>query len=108
MKRSWGHYWVLFDRARFKVKLLRFKEFGELSKQYHRKRHELWLFLSGQGRLTIDGEDYNKDENYNGLWFNIPPFAIHKYFAWKPSWIIEIQYGEECDEKDIVRLDEDI
>lgn len=104
MKRYWGHYWVIFDRAHFKVKLLRFKAGGELSRQYHNKRNELWLFLSGQGRLTIGSEIYNKDENYSGLWFNIPIGAIHKFIAWKTSWVLEVQYGEICTEEDIVRI----
>jgi hypothetical protein len=88
VKRQWGYYLTILDRARFKVKLLRFKSGGKLSKQYHRKRNELWLFLNGK---------------HSGTWRYFPAGALHTYHALKPVYVLEIQYGLECREDDIIR-----
>ena len=89
VKRKWGHYLTILDRARFKVKILRFKTGGKLSKQYHRKRNELWLFLSGV---------------HTGTYRYFPAGTLHTYRALKITYVLEIQYGEYCKESDIVRV----
>ena len=89
VKRSWGFYITLLDRERFKVKLLRFKKGGELSKQFHNERNELWCFLSGY------------DE---GTWKIYEARKLHTYAAKEKTWILEIQFGTRCAEDDIVRL----
>lgn len=87
--RKWGWYFVLLNRERFKVKILRFKSGGKLSKQYHRKRNELWLFLNGK---------------HSGTWRYFPAGAVHTYYAAKATYVLEIQYGECCVEEDIIRV----
>lgn len=89
VRRKWGHYFTILDYAHFKVKLLRFKAGRKLSKQYHRKRNELWLFLNGA---------------HTGTYRYFPAGTLHTYYAAKTTWILEIQYGEYCDEGDIVRV----
>lgn len=89
VRRSWGFYITLIDRWQFKVKLLRFKKGGKLSKQYHTHRAELWLFLSGRNA---------------GNWAHIEREEIHTYYATIKTWVLEIQYGEKCEEEDIVRV----
>ncbi len=105
VRRKWGFYITLLDRKHFKVKLLRFHTLGKLSYQWHKYRNELWLFLKGQGQLTINDEVVmNKDEDYNGRFFLIEQVMKHTFEAWKPTWILEIQFGSKCVEEDIVRL----
>ena len=79
---------VLLDRKHFKVKLLRFSGKQRMSRQYHRLRNELWLFLSG---------------NRSGQWKMNEKFKNHTYTGGK-AYAIEVQYGEKCEESDIVRL----
>jgi hypothetical protein len=89
VRRKWGIYITLLDRKHFKVKLLRFKKGGQLSTQYHHLRSELWCFLTGECA---------------GDYMRIDQEAIHTWYARKPAWVLEIQYGEKCIEEDIVRL----
>lgn len=86
VRRKWGWYLTLLDRKHFKVKLLRFKRGGNLSLQYHNHRKELWLFLG------------------NGEYSEIPEQTLHTHYALKPTYVLEIQYGEKCEEADIVRI----
>lgn len=88
-KRKWGLYFTFIDRKHFKVKILWFHKGGRLSNQYHNLRNELWLFLSGED---------------SGLWKYIACRELHTYHAEKPALILEIQYGEKCEESDIVRI----
>lgn len=105
VKRKWGYYLTLLDRKHFKVKLLRFKTLGKLSTQWHKHRNEMWLFLGGQGQLVIDDKVImNEDESYNGRYYLIKRGYAHTFEAWKPTWVLEIQYGDKCDEGDIVRI----
>jgi mannose-6-phosphate isomerase-like protein (cupin superfamily) len=104
VKRNWGHYLTILDRKHFKVKLLRFKEFGRLSRQFHTKRNELWLFLSGKGAFYKDGKMRSEDRSLNGDWHLYNKRDIHEFEAFKPTWVLEIQFGEDCIEEDIIRL----
>jgi len=103
MKRAWGHYFVIFDRPRFKVKLLRFKYAGKLSLQYHNQRNELWCFLSGGGHFEHGKEGFMVG---SGDVVDVRIGDLHRFTAEKTSWILEIQYGKVCTETDIVRIDE--
>jgi mannose-6-phosphate isomerase len=97
VKRKWGWYWTIIDRPSFKVKLLRFHKGGKCSMQYHNMRNELWLFLKGSGSmngLAIGAGEY----------FYVEVRKLHQYYAKKTTWVLEIQYGEKCEEEDIVRL----
>ena len=79
VRRKWGWYLTLLDRKHFKIKLLRFKRGGNLSMQYHNLRKELWLFL-------VTGE-----------YREIPEQTMHTYYALKPTYVLEIQFGEKCE-----------
>ncbi len=108
--RPWGFWIVLLDRKHFKVKLLRFKRGRALSRQYHNFRKELWLFLSGGGEFAlISHEERSADPtglfavNKNSV-IQVGVLATHSFRAAVPSWVLEIQYGDKCEESDIVRL----
>jgi mannose-6-phosphate isomerase-like protein (cupin superfamily) len=100
-RRSWGWYLTLIDRKHFKVKLLRFNAHNRLSCQYHKMRNELWLFLSGCGYFRR-GEEASQVEV--GDYRHVGTGIAHQYIPWGKSTVLEIQYGEKCDEGDIVRL----
>lgn len=105
IKRQWGFYLTLLDRKQFKVKLLRFHTLGKLSYQWHKHRNELWLFLRGQGNLYVNGKTIkNQDKEYSGFYYMINSGSKHTFEAWKPTWILEIQFGSKCVEEDITRL----
>ena len=89
VRRKWGWYLVLLNRRNFKVKLLRFKAYGRLSYQYHYHREELWLFLTGKKNGTV--MHFKKRE-------------LHTYCPSAATYILEIQFGERCDENDIMRI----
>lgn len=89
VRRKWGWYWTLIDKITFKVKILIFKKNGRLSNQYHTKRNELWLFMSGQ---------------HKGTWRHYKMNKEHTYYANNITIVVEIQYGRSCIEEDIVRL----
>lgn len=97
-RRPWGWWLVLISRKHFKVKLLRFKKGGALSMQRHEKRHELWLFLSGNGIMAYQTPPSAGDYKM------IRRKHWHQYKAAKTTWVLEIQYGEECKESDIERI----
>ena len=86
--RPWGWWLVLLDRKHFKVKLLRFNGKHRMSRQYHKYRNELWLFLTGKSA---------------GRWRQHYKRKEHTYTAGK-AIAIEIQYGSRCVEEDIVRV----
>ena len=100
-RRNWGWWLVLWRGSKFKVKLLRFKKGGSLSMQKHRFRKELWLFLGGEGKNL--GKSYSK-----GDYLLIERLEWHKFVADKKTWVLELQYGNRCDEEDIERKDENI
>lgn len=100
--RSWGWYFVLLDRKHFKVKLLRFNAKKSLSWQYHKLRNELWLFLSGEGSLKLG--EYEAQRVGAGDFKIVNVGTGHQYMPWKKTIVLEIQYGEKCEESDIVRI----
>lgn len=103
-RRKWGFYLTLLDRKHFKVKLLWFKKWGELSLQKHEKRGECWMFLSGRGNIGQCEDGFFTGIAKEGDYLHIPKGSWHQYQAHKTTLVLEVQYGERCDEGDIVRL----
>lgn len=100
VKRKWGWYLTLIDRAHFKVKLLRFKQAGQCSNQHHNLRHELWLFLTGNGKFTCEKiEEQVMAGDFKCVWRGFR----HQYLAMSKTLVMEIQYGDKCEESDIAR-----
>lgn len=109
VRRSWGWYLTLLDRKHFKVKLLRFHKEKQCSPQYHNLRNELWLFLMGNGIFKGDPLHHKQSPwaGYSvesGEYRLVPIKEFHYYRAKTSSLVLEIQYGEKCEESDIVRI----
>jgi len=108
--RSWGSYTVLNEIPGAKVKTLTVQPGQTLSMQRHRHRNEYWMVTEGTCmiNMALPGDLAN------------PPKILGKYDEWRvpknawhqltnpftrPCTIVEIQYGEKCEEDDIERLD---
>lgn len=101
-RRPWGWWITILDRKRFKVKLLRFNMRDSLSWQMHDKRDELWLFLTGGGCFKHCEKEARRIDA--GEYKLVLAGEYHQFYPWDKSLILEIQYGEYCDEEDIVRV----
>ena len=109
VQRSWGSYTVLNEVPGAKVKTLTVMPGQTLSMQRHQFRNEYWMVTSGMCmiNMALPGDVSN------------PPKILGKYDEWRvptntwhqltnpftrPCTIVEIQYGEQCVESDIERL----
>lgn len=106
--KPWGHYRVLHSVPGCKVKELTVLPGQSLSMQRHFERNEYWLVT--QGRCVINGAmpsgyqllprtlTVHQDTKIPvGEWHQLTnPFD-------EPCRIVEIQYGHDCREEDIVR-----
>lgn len=110
VQRSWGSYTVLNEIPGAKVKTLTIRPGQTLSMQRHQHRNEYWMVTSGTCmiNMALPGDLSN------------PPKILGKYDEWRvpagvwhqltnpftrPCTIVEIQYGKQCVEDDIERLD---
>ena len=103
--REWGEFFVLDEFPTAKVKRLIIKEGKNISYQYHNNRSEFWTIVSGEGYLVIDGV-LTKIET--GDTITIEKNVRHSVKAINDDLVIlEVQYGTECNEDDIVRITRD-
>lgn len=106
--RPWGYYRVLHEAPGVKVKELTVDPGAALSMQRHQGRAEFWLVASGTA--SVYTLDRSTDADLIGQ------FGRHEYIhigtnQWhqlvnedpSPLKIVEIQYGERCEEDDIER-----
>jgi cytidyltransferase-like protein len=106
--RQWGYYRILHDVEGCKVKELTVEPGHSLSMQRHFKRHEFWHVTEGNCILDMklpsgyslppmDLTTFSQVQIPQGDWHRLSnPYDI-------PCRIVEIQYGEACDEEDIER-----
>ena len=108
-RRPWGYYRVLHEAPGVKVKELTVDPGAALSMQRHTGRAEFWLVVSGQASVyTLDSStDMDLIGRYDRHdYLHIATHEWHQLINEDPSplKIIEIQYGEKCEEEDIERL----
>jgi cytidyltransferase-like protein len=106
--RQWGYYRVLHDVPGMKVKELTVDPGKSLSMQRHKFRSEYWIVSEGSAdvnRLMPSGyvmspihlKLHDEHDIPAGEWHQlINPYDV-------PCRIVEIQYGERCEEEDIER-----
>jgi cytidyltransferase-like protein len=109
-ERIWGSFYNLFEDQTCKVKELIVAPGKGMSFQRHFKRNEIWLVSRGSCIVNYSKGDpddrksitLTKFDQYNvpvGEWHQITnPFN-------EECHIIEIQYGDACNEQDIERID---
>lgn len=107
-ERSWGYYRVLHEVPGMKVKELTVNPGQQLSMQRHTARKEYWIVSEGSaivnsklfGGYSMPSRTITEHDQYTvpkHEWHQLTnPFDV-------PCKIVEIQYGEACDESDIER-----
>ena len=106
-QRPWGFYEVLSgDKSDHKVKRITVWPGKRLSLQYHQKRREHWIVVSGTGLVTVGMKQV---ELQVGESIDIPLGAHHRIENIGPTLLvfIEVQQGEYLGEDDIVRIEDD-
>jgi mannose-6-phosphate isomerase-like protein (cupin superfamily) len=108
-ERPWGYYRVLHEVDGCKVKELTVNPGQTLSMQRHSLRSEYWI--------VTEGECVVEQEMEQG--YKLPPVLLTKHKSYDilqkqwhrlynpydvPCRIVEIQYGEACQEEDIERV----
>lgn len=111
-QRVWGNYRVLYEHSTFglstKVKELVVEPGQSLSLQKHKYRNEFWHVVEGHCNVFGAMEsDYNLPHRSLGPhdYIDIPVGQWHKLsnpFT-SPCKIVEIQFGDQCNEEDIER-----
>jgi len=106
--RAWGYYRILHEVPGAKVKELTINPGQRLSMQKHNKRSEFWLVTNGMcdvcSKLPNDYmlpvtvlKEHSTYKVPQGDWHQLTnPYDV-------PCKLVEIQYGQECVEEDIVR-----
>lgn len=107
-RRPWGYYRVLHEAPGVKVKELTVDPGAALSMQKHASRSEFWLVSAGSATVysinrKTDTELLGRYEKHQYL--HIDQGSWHQLVNEEPSplKIVEIQYGERCEEDDIER-----
>lgn len=106
-QRNWGYYNVLDNFPGAKVKTLHVYPHHSLSMQKHQYRNEHWFVVDGQA--TVELHETNHEPNILVLnkheLLTVPVGCWHKLSnnTDLPLNIVEIQYGEKCEESDITR-----
>ena len=109
VKRTWGHYSVLWEDDSVKVKELVIKPNSGISMQRHRKRSEQWFISKGTAKVKMGlptNPEYRqtlvlKEEQF----FQVPVGSWHQLYNESSTdvHVIEIQYGQATEEDDIER-----
>lgn len=110
-ERTWGYYRVLHEVPGCKVKELTVDPGQSLSLQRHQDRTEIWLVAEGNCMVEHHGHFIETDEYlvhtplHTHHEYRIPRTKWHRLFNPydKPCRIVEIQYGDRCEEEDIER-----
>lgn len=103
VERPWGNYTVLNKGDGFKVKRVIVKPEQALSVQFHRKRSEHWVIVSGKAKIQKENEVIHL---YPGESTFIPLNMNHRLENPGPDMLIliEVQIGSYLEEDDIERI----
>ena len=106
--RQWGYYRVLHETPGVKVKELTVDPEKSLSMQRHQHRHEHWFVTEGTATintLDTDGNTVMKNFVMKNMQTYIGREEWHQLVnkSRAPLKVIEIQFGEQCNEEDIER-----
>ena len=103
--RPWGTYTVLEEGPRFKIKRIVVKPGASLSLQYHHRRSEHWVVVSGSAKIVNGEHEIVLGADQSSY---IPAGTAHRLA--NPGAVdcvmIEVQSGDYLGEDDIVRLED--
>ncbi len=101
--RPWGQFKQYTLNEKTTVKIISVKAGEALSLQYHAKRKELWVVLSGAGTMQIGDKTISAKK---GDEFVVEPGVRHRISGGADELeFLEIAFGD-FDENDIVRLED--
>jgi len=103
--RDWGYWKVLLKYPNTKVKELIVEPGKSLSDQRHFHRAEHWYILHGELQLKTERKTVELHILKTHDSFVIPKNTWHqaKNIGNSPCHILEVQYGDKCEEDDIER-----
>lgn len=104
-QRPWGQYEVLLDAENTKVKRITVNPGGKLSYQYHHKRSEHWIIISGIAHLTLEDMEIIKTPG-TSIYISVGTKHRVENKQDTPLVFIEVQTGEYFGEDDIVRIED--
>lgn len=109
-ERTWGYYRVLHEVEGCKVKELTIEPKQTLSMQQHKKRKEHWLVTEGKCKVTRIDSDSGKEysvvfKKHDTIDIDVKEWHQLSNPYTNPCRVVEIQYGKECVEEDIIRKD---
>ncbi len=103
--RPWGHFTILEEGERYKIKRIVVEPKQKLSLQKHYHRSEHWVVVKGTANVTVGDEEKLVHENESIF---VPKGFVHRLE--NPGKVnlelIEVQVGEYVGEDDIVRLED--
>jgi cytidyltransferase-like protein len=108
-ERPWGYYRVLHEpNSHVKLKELTVDPGRHLSMQKHNKRSEFWFVSEGEATVytlnrSTDAELVGKYSQYENLFISKNEWHQLCNESTTPLKLIEIQYGDACQEDDIER-----
>lgn len=105
-KRPWGFWRVLDEKIGVKVKELVINPNSSLSDQRHFHRNEHWYILSGNLNINLETQTEKrtitmKQHDTCVIKKHTWHHAYNKYQ--EPCHVLEVQYGDKCEENDIER-----
>lgn len=103
--RPWGHFDLVEEDQRFKVKRITVKPGARTSVQMHHHRSEHWIIVSGTAKVTRGGETHLVSEN-ESIYINVGETHSLENPGMIPLDLIEVQTGSYLGEDDIVRTDD--
>ena len=115
--RTWGRYIVLWKTSDVKIKYIRVNPHSGLSFQKHSHRGELWFIVNGTAtintygipgipaeKVQIDKLQDHKRTKHSFFYINKGEWHQLINEEDEPLIVIEIQFGDKCEEDDIERL----
>jgi len=106
-EKLWGKFEILLEDNNCKVKKITVNPKKRLSYQSHKKRAEVWVIISGEGKLTQEGQE--NIIGHGGI-VMIPFESKHRIentHDTEDLVFIETQIGTYFGEDDIIRFDDD-
>jgi cytidyltransferase-like protein len=105
--REWGYYRVIHETPTHKVKELTVEHGKSLSLQKHELRNEFWFVSEGIATVEQGNNSqvlsFREYEVYEQLVIPVETWHRLSNCTNEPVRIIEIQYGDQCIEEDIIR-----
>ncbi len=104
--RPWGIFYVIEDHLDYKIKRIEVEPGNRLSYQYHKFRSEVWVIISGSGKVIIEDEEKSFKK---GDIIKISKGSKHRIIndGKEKVVFIEVQTGTYFGEDDIVRISDD-